>query len=106
MSLSEKTERQIAATKGYLVQNGIEPGFGDTLLSHYADLAREADAEIERLRASLAEAVGVLRPFGECARYFDAATNPMPDSIALNHSVTLGDMREARDFITKHGGGS
>jgi len=76
----------------------------DTIVQELANKLAGSAAEIERLRASLDEALGVLRPFGECARYFDAATNPMPDSIALNHSVTLGDMRAARDFITKHGG--
>jgi hypothetical protein len=51
-------------------------------------------AEIERLRASLDEAVGVLRQIAD--RAGDGRRTASLPVIA----------REARDFITKHGGGS
>lgn len=73
-------------------------------------------AEIERLRASLAEAVGVLRPFGEAADAADDADDLVDDDDLREHfSVIFGgmavgemdrdDFRAARDFITTHSGG-
>jgi hypothetical protein len=58
------------------------------------DRALAAEAEIERLRASLDEAVGVLRQIAD--RAGDGRRTASLPVIA----------REARDFITKHGGGS
>jgi hypothetical protein len=68
-----------------------------------------AEAEIERLRASLDEAVGVLRPFGEAFDPIRPANgshehdrqNIWESGEALE--ITYGNLRAARDFIT-HGG--
>ena len=43
----ETLRKQVPCTRAYLIDNGIDPNFADTLLSHYLDVA-------ERLRAALA----------------------------------------------------
>ena len=63
-------------------------------------------AEIERLRASLDEAVRVLRAFGEAATSTERCyTHALPDNLIEPHGFSMGRLRAARDFITKHGGG-
>lgn len=40
--LAENMPLQVEATRGYLIQNGLDAHFADVLLSHYLDFAREA----------------------------------------------------------------
>ena len=94
MSLSDRLARHAIGTA-----NELE----DDLLEAAATIDTQA-AEIERLRASLAEAVGVLRPFGEEAE--DWQPSQFSDAhVPMGNSFTVGDLRAARDFITKHSGG-
>jgi hypothetical protein len=78
---------------------GMRPGAAEwlaTAQSEFLDVearALAAEAEIERLRASLDEAVGVMRQIAD--RAGDGRRTASLPVIA----------REARDFITKHGGG-
>jgi len=86
---------------------------GNARLRHGVPPASEAAttietqaAEIERLRASLAEALDLLMPFAEAADDLDDAH---PDHTNIWEAPAAGgidaiDLRAARDFITKHGG--
>ena len=69
--------------------------------------------ELGRLRASLAEAVRVLRPFGEAVAHIDDKMPPdlladdemsVEDALFGYQQPRIRDLRAARDFITKHGG--
>lgn len=86
MSLSELTWD--SAIDRLAVYTAME----DAQLAHNCETV--VRAEIERLRASLDEAVGVLRQIAD--RAGDGRRTASLPVIA----------REARDFITKHGGGS
>jgi hypothetical protein len=49
--IAEGIEKQVPATRHYLIQSGIDAHFADVLLSHYLDFARVA-------RAAIAKAIG------------------------------------------------
>jgi hypothetical protein len=81
------------------VARGIyHPSLWDDLSEAATTIDTQA-AEIKRLRASLAEAVRVLGPF---ANLLPDAQSPR-DALQARLQVWC---RAARDFITKHGGGS
>jgi hypothetical protein len=73
---------------------------------------RERDAEIARLRASLAEAVGEIRITAAFLEGFQRADLDEPISDGGHTAGPLFQqqarryLRAARDFITKYGGGS
>lgn len=46
--------------------------------------------------------VAALRPFADLAAYFDAATLPLPDHLALNRGMTLGDCRRAAKCLAAY----
>lgn len=55
--IAARLRRQVLATRGYLVDNRIDPHFADILLSHYSDVARELEA-LSKADQILARRVG------------------------------------------------
>lgn len=70
---------------------------GDYAAIHEAATTIDTQAaEIERLRASLAEAVGVL----------ERIKNRLPEQMVGKYPLFAAALRAASDFTTKHGGSS
>lgn len=104
--LSERLRRQVVATRGYLVENGISEHFADILLSHYLDFAREIEAEpppsydgSKSLGERLCEAFAATFEGGGWAdapvwANFDARGQARYERAALNFTARLSDRGE------------